>query len=73
MPTTGGHLPAQQPSCFPIGQALVLEAALTSKSVSDMQTRPAGFENWKDKVQLGTWEAKLDLVELLFVAWSVEA
>lgn len=51
MPTMGGHLPAQQPSCFPISQTLVLEAALTSKSVPDRQTRAAGFANWKDKIQ----------------------
>lgn len=51
MPTTGGHLPAQQPSCFPISQALVLEAALTSKSAPDRPTRAAGLENWKDKIQ----------------------
>lgn len=53
MPTTRDHLPAQQPSHFPIHGVPILEAALTSKSAPDRQTQAAGFENWKDKVSEG--------------------
>lgn len=62
MPTMGDHLPAQQPSCFPISRALVLEAALSSKSAPDRQTQAS--KNWKDKAS-GVRKAKLHL-ELVF-------
>lgn len=70
MPTMGDHLPAQQPSCFAISQALVLEAALSSKSAPDRQTQAAGFKNWKDKAS-GVRKAKLHL-ELFFKGWPVQ-
>lgn len=70
MPTMGDHLPAQQPSCFPISRALVLEAALSSKSAPDRQTQAAGFKNWKDKAS-GVRKAKLHL-ELFFMGWPVQ-
>lgn len=70
MPTMGDHLPAQQPSCFPTSPALILEAALSSKSAPDRQTQAAGFENWKVKAS-GVRKAKSHL-ELLFLGWSVQ-
>lgn len=61
MLTMGGHLPSQYPSCFPVSQALVPEAALTSNSVLDRRTRASGFENWEDKVQFSCLRSQTKL------------